>query len=91
MAEDNDQTRQLDLDLLDERREVVALRMAQYKNVIAQYYNARVKHLYVKLGDLALRKNSKSRAEPLGKLNPKWKGPYRVADVGKNSYYKLAY
>lgn len=67
----NEQTRQLDLDLLEERRKVIALRATQYKNVITRHYNALIKHLYFKQGDLVLRKNSVSRAKPFGKLNPK--------------------
>lgn len=86
VLEENEQAQQTDLDLLEERREAVALKMTQYKNIIARHYNAQVKHLYFRQGDLVLRKNSVSHAEPLRKLNPKWKGPYRVVEISENGY-----
>lgn len=43
-AKVNDKERQLDLDLVEERRDVVSTRVASYKNTLARYYNARVKH-----------------------------------------------
>lgn len=58
---------------------------------MARYYNARVKHLYFKPSDLVLRKNSISWVEPHDKLNPKWEGPYRVAEINVNGYCKLAH
>nr|XP_027082689.1 uncharacterized protein LOC113705025 [Coffea arabica] len=90
-AEVNEEERRVDLDLAEEKRDVTAAKVATYKNILASYYNARVKHLRFSPGDLVLRKNSVSRAEPLGKLNPKWEGPYRVVESSQNRYCKLAY
>ncbi|XP_027156411.1 uncharacterized protein LOC113757207 [Coffea eugenioides] len=73
-AEVNNEERQLDLDLVDERRDLASARIASYKNTLAHYYNARVRHRRFQPGDLVLRKNSVSRAEPQGKLCPKWEG-----------------
>ncbi|XP_071920754.1 uncharacterized protein [Coffea arabica] len=73
-AEVNNEERQLDLDLVDERRDLASARIASYKNTLAHYYNARVRHRRFHPGDLVLRKNSVSRAEPQGKLCPKWEG-----------------
>ncbi|XP_071909560.1 uncharacterized protein [Coffea arabica] len=44
-AEVNDEERQLDLDLVEQRRDLASARIASYKNALARYYNARVKHL----------------------------------------------
>ena len=51
------------LDMLDERREVAALREAKYKASTAQYYNARVRNTQFKPGEMVLRKNEASRVE----------------------------
>nr|XP_027120710.1 uncharacterized protein LOC113737727 [Coffea arabica] len=80
VTEVNGEERQLDLDLIDERRDTASARVATYKNTLAHYYNARVKHRRFRPGDLVLRKKSVSRAEPQGKLGPKWEGPYRVVN-----------
>ncbi|XP_027158506.1 uncharacterized protein LOC113760135 [Coffea eugenioides] len=91
VAEVNGEERQLDLDLIDERRDTASARVATYKNNLAHYYNARVKHRRFRPGDLVLRKNSVSRAEPQGKLGPKWEGPYRVVKSSLSGYCKLSY
>ncbi|XP_071920589.1 uncharacterized protein [Coffea arabica] len=91
VAEVNEEKRQLDLDLVDERRDIASARVASYKNTLAQYYNARVKQRRFQPGDLVLRKNSVSRAEPQGKLCPKWEGPYRIVESNLSRYCKLSY
>nr|XP_027126139.1 uncharacterized protein LOC113742510 [Coffea arabica] len=60
VAEVNGEERQLDLDLVDERRDVASARVASYKNTLTRYYNALVKHRRFLPGDLVLRKNSVS-------------------------------
>nr|XP_027075992.1 uncharacterized protein LOC113699838 [Coffea arabica] len=90
-AEVNDEQRQLDLDLVEERRDLASTRIASYKNTLAHYYNARVRHRRFQPEDLVLRKNSTSRAEPQGKLCPKWEGPYRVVESDLKGYCKLSY
>ena len=72
VAEVNGEERQLDLDLIDEKRDLASARIASYKNTLAHYYNARVKHRRFLPGDLVLRQNSVSRGEPHGNLGPKW-------------------
>nr|XP_027067644.1 uncharacterized protein LOC113693285 [Coffea arabica] len=73
-AEANEEKRRVDLDLIEEKRDAAVAWVALYKNILVNYYNARVKHL--NFGDLVLRKNLVSRAEPQDKLAPKWEGPY---------------
>nr|XP_027102809.1 uncharacterized protein LOC113724064 [Coffea arabica] len=90
-AEVNDEERQLDLDLVEERRDLASARIASYKNTLAHYYNARVRHRRFRPENLVLRKNSVSRAEPQGKLCPKWEGPYRVVESDPKGYCKLSY
>ncbi|GJU67850.1 reverse transcriptase domain-containing protein [Tanacetum coccineum] len=65
----------LNLDLLDERREIVAIREAYYKKQVEKYYNKKMRHVQFKVGDFVLRKNEASRAANIGKLGPTWEGP----------------
>ncbi|XP_071933902.1 uncharacterized protein [Coffea arabica] len=90
-VEVNEEERRVDLDLAEEKRDMAAVKVAIYKNILTSYYNARVKHLRFSPGDQVLRKNSVSRAESQGKLSPKWEGPYRIVESSQNGYCKLAY
>nr|XP_027062904.1 uncharacterized protein LOC113689315 [Coffea arabica] len=89
VAQNNEEEIRLSLDLLEHRREEAAIRMAKYKGQVARYYNARVRHLSFKPGDLILRKNSVSRAVGASKLDPNWEGPYVVREADRAGYCKL--
>ncbi|GJZ71222.1 hypothetical protein Tco_0635073 [Tanacetum coccineum] len=52
---------QLNLELLEERRELPSLCEAKYKRQIERYYNSKVRHAQLKVGDFVLRKNKASR------------------------------
>ncbi|GFY91031.1 hypothetical protein Acr_07g0012270 [Actinidia rufa] len=81
---------ELNLDLLEEKREKAELRQAAYKNQVAKYYNQRVKHRSFLPGDLVLRKVTLSTREPnTGKLGPTWEGPYKVIKVSRPGTYWL--
>nr|GEX25066.1 hypothetical protein [Tanacetum cinerariifolium] len=67
----NEEEMRLNLDLLTERREAVAIREARYKMKIEQYYNKRVRLMSFKVGEYVYRKNEASRVENLGNLGPK--------------------
>ncbi|GKA78905.1 hypothetical protein Tco_0785442 [Tanacetum coccineum] len=72
----NEEEMRLNLDLLQERREAAAIREARYKMKMEHYYNKRVRPMSFKVGEYVYRKNEASRVENLGKLGPKWEGPY---------------
>ncbi|GJW77035.1 hypothetical protein Tco_0138717 [Tanacetum coccineum] len=73
--------------LLEEKREQAAIKEAKSKRQMEKYYNARVRNIIFKPGDLVYRNNEASRAEDTGKLGPKWEGPYEVTEaLGKGSY-----
>ena len=55
---ENQESRLLDLKLIDELRENAAWKMAAYQNGIVRFYNRKVKHRSFQVGDLVLR-NSK--------------------------------
>nr|GEV58873.1 reverse transcriptase domain-containing protein [Tanacetum cinerariifolium] len=79
----------LSLDLIQERRETVAIREAIYKKKVEQYYNKRIWHVSFKVGDFVYRRNEASRVENQGKLGPNWEGLYRVIEAYDNGSYKL--
>ncbi|XP_076950540.1 uncharacterized protein LOC143623540 [Bidens hawaiensis] len=86
----NEEDLQLNLNLTEERREEAARREMEYTKKIEKYYNARVREVRFKKGDLVLRENEASRKEDQQKLGPKWEGPYQVIWAGDKGAYKLA-
>ncbi|XP_027168007.1 uncharacterized protein LOC113767998 [Coffea eugenioides] len=90
VATSNEEELRCNLDMLEVRREEAAIRMAKYKSQIARYYNAKVKTIQYQPGDLVLRKNSISRAYSSNKLDPNWEGPYKVLEVSRAGYCRLA-
>ncbi|GJR09534.1 reverse transcriptase domain-containing protein [Tanacetum coccineum] len=84
---ENDEALEINLELLEERREQVAIREAKSKRQMEKYYNINLDVASFKPGDLVYRSNEASRVEDTGKLGPKWEGPYEVTEaLGKGSY-----
>ncbi|GJV37464.1 reverse transcriptase domain-containing protein [Tanacetum coccineum] len=67
----NDEALEINLDLLEERREQAAIREAKSKAKMERYYNSKVRNTSFKPGDLVYRNNDASHAEDIGKLGPK--------------------
>nr|XP_043619709.1 uncharacterized protein LOC122591508 [Erigeron canadensis] len=88
-TEGNAEELRVDLDLLDERQEIAAIREAAFKKKIEGYYNKRVNPIAFKTGDYVLRLNSASEKEYTEKLGLRWEGPYRVQTAFGNGAYKL--
>nr|GEV87069.1 hypothetical protein [Tanacetum cinerariifolium] len=84
----NDELR-LNLDLLEERRELAAMSEARFKSKMMKYYNSRVRGVAFKPGDFVYSSNDASHAVAGGKLGPKWEDPYEVTDALRNGAYKL--
>ncbi|GJV84457.1 reverse transcriptase domain-containing protein [Tanacetum coccineum] len=85
----NNEALEINLDLLEERREQAAIREAKSKAKMERYYNSKVRSTSFKPGDLVYRNNDASRAEDTGKLGPKWEGPYEVTEALGKGAYKL--
>nr|GEX03761.1 reverse transcriptase domain-containing protein [Tanacetum cinerariifolium] len=85
----NDEELRLNLDLLEERRELAAINEARSKSKMTKYYNSRVRGVAFQPGDFVYRSNDASHAAAGGKLGPKWEGPYEVTDALENGAYKL--
>nr|GEV80582.1 reverse transcriptase domain-containing protein [Tanacetum cinerariifolium] len=85
----NNEALEINLDLLEERREQAAIREAKSKTKMEKYYNSKVRNTSFKPGDLVYRNNDASRAKDTGKLGPKWEGSYEVTEALGNGAYKL--
>ncbi|GJV25006.1 reverse transcriptase domain-containing protein [Tanacetum coccineum] len=85
----NNEALEINLDLLEERRDEAAIREAKSKAKMEKYYNAKVQNTSFKPGVLVYRNNDASQAEDTGKLGPKWEGPYEVTEALRNGAYKL--
>nr|GEW24878.1 reverse transcriptase domain-containing protein [Tanacetum cinerariifolium] len=79
----------LNLDLLEERRKRAAICEAKTKSKMTKYYNARVRGVTFRPGDLVYRSKDASHAVAGGKLGPKWEGPYEVTEGLGDGAYKL--
>nr|GEX99316.1 reverse transcriptase domain-containing protein [Tanacetum cinerariifolium] len=67
----NDEELRLNLDLLEERRELAAINEARSKSKMTKYYNSRVRGVAFQPGDFVYRSNDASHAAAGGKLGPK--------------------
>ncbi|GJX68394.1 reverse transcriptase domain-containing protein [Tanacetum coccineum] len=85
----NDEALEINLDLLEEKKEQAAFREAKSKRKMDKYYNAKVCSTSFKPKDLVYCNNDASHTEDGGKLGPKWEGPYEVTDVLGKGAYKL--
>ncbi|GJW76754.1 reverse transcriptase domain-containing protein [Tanacetum coccineum] len=84
-----DENLEINLDLLEERREQAAIREARSKAKMEKYYNSKVRGTSFKPRDLVYRNNNANHAKDSGKLSPKWEGPYEVTEALGNGAYKL--
>ncbi|XP_022156049.1 uncharacterized protein LOC111023017 [Momordica charantia] len=76
----------LNLDLLEEKRSYSQLKLAEYQNRMARYYNTRERVRTFKPGDL----NLKKVMQHVEALEPNWEGPYRVLKVVRPRAYLLS-
>ncbi|XP_076931512.1 uncharacterized protein LOC143596659 [Bidens hawaiensis] len=75
LIDDNDYELRLNLDLLEERRELASIREHNYKRQLHKYYNSQVQKCEFDAGDFVFRNNEASGQEPPDKLAPTWEGP----------------
>ncbi|XP_070039114.1 uncharacterized protein [Nicotiana tomentosiformis] len=86
--ESNNEAMLINLELLEERRDLAHVRMAAQKQRMERYYNQRTNLRFFRVGDLVLRKVTQNTRElNVDKLASTWEGPYRVSAItGKWSY-----
>nr|GEZ13974.1 reverse transcriptase domain-containing protein [Tanacetum cinerariifolium] len=85
----NNKALEINLDLLEERREEATIREAKSKTKMENYYNLKVQNTSFKPGDFVYRNNDASRMKDTWKLGPKWEGPYEVTEALRKGAYKL--
>nr|GEZ64207.1 reverse transcriptase domain-containing protein [Tanacetum cinerariifolium] len=76
----NDEALEINLDILEERREQAAIHEARSKEKMEKYYNSKVRNTSFKPRDLVYQNNNASHAKDSRKLCPKWEGSYEMVD-----------
>ena len=88
--EENHALQCYELDLLEEKHDLAALRTASYKRRSERYFNSKVKERRFKEGNLVLRKVlPNTKEDNSGVLGPNWEGPYIIAEVLWPGTYRI--
>jgi len=87
VAEDSNEERRMNLDLLDEIRQEARVKAEAVKRIVEHRHNSRIKPRQFRDGDLVMRKAHQHEME--NKLSPKWTGPFRITEVLGNGAYRL--
>ncbi|KFK42631.1 hypothetical protein AALP_AA1G020200 [Arabis alpina] len=86
----NDRMLMDNLDHIEEERGRALVRIQNYQQIAARYYNKRVRSRSFSVGDLVLRKVYENTAEyKAGKLGAHWEGPYQVSKIVRPGVYEL--
>nr|GEV90981.1 reverse transcriptase domain-containing protein [Tanacetum cinerariifolium] len=83
--DENEDELRLNMDLLQERREVAIIREAKYKTKMEQYYNQKVRPMSFKSDEYVFQRNEASRAEDQG-VWPEDKDQRRALRMKINQY-----
>ena len=79
-----------DLNMIDELREAVVVRVALYQQRLTNLYNRHVKLCAFQARDLVLRRVFENTADLVAdKFQPNWEGPYVIVRVGPVGSYAL--
>ncbi|XP_072076738.1 uncharacterized protein [Arachis hypogaea] len=88
--DNQDEARRSELDIIEEVRDLAALKQCATQQAIARQYNKSVRNRSFVKGDLVLRKTETAWKPPThGKLAANWDGPYRVSEALGQGAYKL--
>ena len=83
VAEESNEERRVNLDLLDEAR----IKVEAMKRRVEHQYSSKVRPRQFQVVDLIMRKAHPYELE--NTLSPKWTGPFRVTEARGNGSYKL--
>jgi hypothetical protein len=86
--EDQDEIRQLDTNLLEERRNTALSKVSKYQEAPKKYYTKRVVQRELNVGDLLLKKDIRTKDKH--KFSTPWEGPFIIVDVAAPGVYVLA-
>jgi len=87
VAEESNEERRVNLDLLDEAREEARIKAEAVKRRVEHQYSSKVRPRQFQVADLVMRKAHPYKLE--NKLSPKWIGPFRVTEAKGNESYRL--
>ena len=87
VAEESNEEKKVNLDLLDEASEEARIKAEAVKRKVEHQYTSKVKLRQFQVGDLVMRKAHPYELE--NKLSPKWTGPFRVTGAKGNGSYNL--
>jgi len=87
VAEESNEERKVNLDLLDEVREETRIKAEALKRRVEYKHNSKLKPRHFQVVDLVMRKAHPYQLE--NKLSPKWTGPFRVTEALGNGAYRL--
>ncbi|XP_068476269.1 uncharacterized protein [Phaseolus vulgaris] len=87
VAEESNEDREVNLDLLDKAREEARIKAEAVKRRVEHQYNSKVKPRQFQVADLVMRKAHPYELE--NKLSPKCTGPFKITEAKGNGSYKL--
>jgi hypothetical protein len=86
--EDQDESRQLDANLLEERRNTALSNMRKYQEALKKYYNKSVVQRELNVADLVLKKDIRTKDKH--KFSTLWERSFIIVDVAALGAYVLA-
>jgi hypothetical protein len=86
--ENQDESRQLDTNLLEERRNTALSNVRKYQEALKKYYNKRMVQRELNIGDLVLKKDIRTKNKH--KFSTPWEGPFIIVDIAASGAYVLA-
>ncbi|XP_073033813.1 uncharacterized protein [Primulina eburnea] len=75
-SSNNDQSRAIELDLVEERRDRAVIRMEAYRCRVMKTYNKNFRSRDFQVGDLVMKKVKP--VGDVGKLEARWEGPFQI-------------
>jgi hypothetical protein len=86
--EDQAKARELDTNLLEERRNTTLSNVRKYQMALKKYYNKSVVQIELNIGDLVLKKDIHTKDKH--KFSTPWEGPFIIVDIAAPGAYVLA-
>ncbi|XP_075474781.1 uncharacterized protein LOC142505604 [Primulina tabacum] len=84
--DDNDKSREMELDLVEEKRDRAMVRMEAYRGRVMKSYNKGVRIRDFQIGDLVMKKIN--LAGDVGKLDAQWERPFKITQkVSSGAFY----
>lgn len=78
------------LDTINERRDQALIRIQNYQQAAARYYNSKIKIRPFFVRDYVLKRVFNNKKEEwASKLDINWEGPYIITEVDQNGVYRL--